>query len=197
MRTRRTILPALLGTMVLATACVAQAQNSENLLPLAVGNAWQYELTSSRRSRVDTSVQTIAIDRDTVMGGIRMYRVPLGNDGAWFGNGVGGVYAWGRELGPDPVLFFRYPLAKGESYEFHTGGPTFTIAVVAVDEVVELPSGSARCIHYRMRSDKDEEAHVLIDPRIGVVKFGSGSIDQSSRRSEGGVLKSFTLQETR
>ena len=196
MRTLPTSLPALVITMLLVVTCVTQAQQSPSLLPLAVGNSWSYEMTSSRRGRVDTALQTIAIDRDTVMSGIRMYRAPLGS-GAWFGNGDGGVYAWSDDFSSEPVLFFRYPLAKGEGYEFTADRQTFTIDVIAVDEIVELASGSARCIHYRMRSEEGEEAHVLIDPAIGVVKIASGNTDRPSRESVGGILKSFALQQTR
>ncbi len=115
------------------------------ILPLQVGNSWEYQRTSydSLGSIVMIDSVTERVARDTLISGERWYiwQTPAGlsmgtlrSDGYWsFAEGV-------------PALIFLYPSSVNQTYMISASGPTMRIA--AVDTLIPMVGGTFPCIAY-------------------------------------------------
>lgn len=119
------------------------------ILPMQVGNSWQYQRTS-----YDTQGSVLALDtvteriaRDTLIQGERWY--------IWetsYGLSMGTIRSDGYWVlaGNQASLTFRYPVSAHDTYMVTEAGPT--IRILAVDTLIAVPCGTFPCIAYEQLS---------------------------------------------
>jgi hypothetical protein len=148
------------------------------LVPLDVGNEWEYEITryDSTGNINFQNNYTSKIFKDTVINGIRWYcDIPYyirnwytnKSDGYWifFKAGSHGV------LQDTSLLLYKYPTYVGEIY----GNPNYPFEVVSVDVEVIVPAGKFRTIHFSQVLSSSNSPLVTshetyICPGIGFIK---------------------------
>ncbi len=122
------------------------------ILPLQVGNSWEYRRTSYDGQGTIVAVDTVTerVARDSIVSGERWYiwqttyGLSMGtnrSDGYW-------VLVAGQA-----ALTFGYPASVNETYMVTEAGPTMHI--LAVDTLIAVPYGTTPCIAYEQLTFPD------------------------------------------
>jgi len=122
------------------------------IIPLQVGNAWEYRRTSYDTLGSVAALDTLAerIARDTLLSGERWY-IWETNFGLSMGTTRSDGY-WTLVEG-SPALMFRYPATVNDTYLAAEAGPM--IRILAVDTLLAVPYGTIPCIGYEQLSVRD------------------------------------------
>lgn len=134
----------------------ARPSNANEILPLAVGNRWVYDVTvSDSLGEIQFQfVDSNAVDRDTLINGERWYIIMRGNTNLGLGaNRMDGY--WARNLPPwdsltisdvgPAYLAAKFPAALGETF---LNIDNLITKVLSTDTTVEVPAGSFSCYKY-------------------------------------------------
>jgi len=155
--------------------------NSNQLLPLHVGNQWVYSVTvfDSSGNQTSSYLDTAVVKIDTTIAGLTWYLVPTlpGIDTepglylTYYANENDGL--WERLSSHDTVFqvfFFKYPANEGESWETH---PRDSSCVRAADCQLSVPYGSLHCIKYQMGIEfsRYDSVFAYFKPGLGLVMF--------------------------
>jgi hypothetical protein len=170
------ISPALAAVLVTLASCTSttEPQAPSVILPLTVGNMWIGRATDYRPDTVRIRLDTIMVEKDTVIDGERRSLFNFQNG---YLNRSDGAYFWA--LGPDgaPTLLYKYPAAAGDEvrYAFATGQGNdsirASIRVLSTNEPVTVPAGTFICHHYYRSSNFGQyDSHVYLAPGVGFIK---------------------------
>ncbi|GEM_PF-1524189 len=133
------------------------SNNSDGMVPLKVGNEWiyRYFMYDTSGNEIATFLDTVAVERDTIIGNERWYRVPRLKpaDADFFDfytNRIDGLWVLQRVIGPNSdtafsYLTFKYPTQPGDSWGNFVGDSTRTSSIA---EIIITPSGTDTCIKY-------------------------------------------------
>ena len=147
-----------------------------NIMPLKVGNSWDYLLSTYDAFGNETQVGSII---ETVMG-----RVSIDSE-AWFlledistSSDTETYYlanrrdgSWARDsINASPELYIKYPMSVGDTFEmggFLGGG---AVEVVSLDETVVVPAGSFKCVHF-LNDGATLKIHIYFALGKGRIKY--------------------------
>ena len=168
--------------------------NADRLVPLAVGNQWIYETTTTDSTgKSSTKSDTTRITRDTTIQGEKWFF--FNNDVAPTVSRTDGVYSWDPKTNTARI-FVRYPGTVGSSYE--RGSQRYTIS--SINTTVSVPAGDFACYQVTVTDQNAPRllGTISIAPGIGTIK-----IEALDKRTDGSVkgsirmeLKSYTLKYT-
>lgn len=143
--------------LALSTGCdtATPAVDSEpEIIPLAVGNQWVMHVEGRRDDRSYTFTDTLAVTRDTTIGGETWYyiqhtepRLNVLRD-AYYANRADGLYRLTSAPG-EPFaanLLYKYPAEVGTQY---TVPPGTTLEVAELGVPYTAPYGTAPSVYYR------------------------------------------------
>ncbi len=161
------------------TNCGDSSTNNTNdssvIIPLAVGNSWQYATYRFRSSNSDSiyNIDTVVnnIIREIILnnekwfiGGHEEFALTNRKDGLWMIEEIGdGVF---------PVesasLFFKYPTTVGD--EWHWPSIKDTIRTAGINELIVVPGGTFKCIDYQVKySTPNNYRSLLFAPNVGQI----------------------------
>ena len=160
--------------------------DSNNLIPLALGNEWRYERAKYRFNRSDslttlsdsTSIVMEVVELDSIgnFSGFKIEHIPFWfsykpgtriyyykEDGLYYVQSVGLVYP-----PPEPTekKLLSFPTSIGDKHSFGS----FTIHTIATNEIVKLFSKTYNCIRYSVSSKDEVVGELWITPSIGIIK---------------------------
>ena len=133
-------------SLILLSACgdeeIVTSRDTSVLLPLAVGNTWIYEQTrfDSLGTVLGVSMDTIRIDRDTIINGETWYHRALGihyanrDDGVWL------------NIQATSTIVYKYPMQVGE---FTTNNVNDTTWLIDSKSPVSLLIGQFSAYQYQ------------------------------------------------
>jgi hypothetical protein len=149
-----------------------------DLIPLAVGNKWNYKTTTfdSTGNVINQQNGNTSIIKDTLINGIKWYGYDHDFPGVWNTNKSDGYWQF---LEADSLWFmndtsgvvYKFPTHVGDVY----GNPQYPKEVVSVNERISVPAGDFRTIHITqyltMNSNSLQVSfETYICPGIGFVK---------------------------
>ncbi len=158
-----------------ATCALAEDPAPKEIVPLVVGNRWEYRRTETDRRTGRTfpdETDKAAVHEKRVIGGKTWFRYTEFDDEFWVRSGPDGqseLRDFDEEGDPDPnsgAVFYRYPVAK-VPLEYEVGGSKIT--VVATDRVVTTPAGRFTCYVYRL-VEPGLVVEMSVAPGVGLVK---------------------------
>lgn len=161
------------------------AQKTQQLIPLSVGNRWDYRTTFFTPEGKDYRVVR---DKNYVQGFYdfpqgRLYCVNSFGYALWMRNTARGVEDTGVIAGAGSLeapikvkVYFQYPTQAGNSYKSQfdeDGEPIERVDVVSTNAKVVVPAGTFECIHYRFIELETGMAtlNAYAAPGVGVVKY--------------------------
>ena len=155
-----------------------ELDNSNGLIPLKIGNSWNYEFTDydSSGTIVQTENQINTIVKDTTIMNAIWYSFNYLPNGLWFTNKTDGYWSFvkkgtGNITEDNSLIVFKYPTVAGDIYgNFDT--PT---EVIATDEEITVPAGTFKLIHVKTNYQSSNNYllnsfETYIAPKIGVIK---------------------------
>jgi hypothetical protein len=158
------------------------------MIPLKMGNSWSYVRTNYDSTGIVEYTENITstIDKDTLIDELTWYGYSDTPSGIWFTNKSNGywVYArWnnGNAIVDTMLLIYKYPAIVGDVFDF----PSFRREVVSTNELITVPAGSYKTIHY---SDTFlDSSNYLLDSFEIFVAQGIGLIKrvQIGRKQDG------------
>lgn len=176
------------------------------LYPLALGNSWTY--TTTIRDEDGTIGDTIE-ERNYVKGVVdfedgRFYHVVEFDVAVWTRNTAEGMEEVGCVIDEETdelVIesrypnYYKYPVAKGTTYELFSEVEEETaeqITVTEVDVEVATPAGKFRCLCYELTEveSKSLVQRTWMSPGVGIVKF---EVYDEGKPHVTSILKSFAL----
>lgn len=165
----------LLSLVLLGSGCSGATEPvgaTGVIIPLSVGNKWIGEATDYASGAVfRIRVDTIGVEKDTVIDGERRYLISRQNG---YVNRSDGAYAWGLGQGGDPLLQFKYPAQVGDSVVHGDSTLKIVVHVLSTDEFVTVPAGTYSCFHYFITGNVSQfETDYFVAPNIGYVKVVS------------------------
>jgi len=148
------------GAGELNAACRESGSTCE-IIPLAVGNSWTYEITTydslGQLLDCDTSVETIG--KDSVIDNETWYSIsPI-----WFTNRVDGL--WFNDIGFTEGLLYKYPAQAGDSFKCDLC--TDYKIVQSIDTSINLGQGSFYCLKYLSTVPWGDTSYSYVAPGIG------------------------------
>jgi len=152
--------------------------SSTGLIPLKVGNTWNYKLTvyDSTEVFLYDEEQTSSIIKDTIINNSTWYTYDSTPTGIWFSNNTTGYWVQVKVttgLVPNDTsrVVYRFPTQVGDIY----GDIESPLEVISTDENITVPSGTFKAIH--IRTTLPSSTNYLLDsqetyivPNIGIVK---------------------------
>lgn len=160
---------------------------SGNIIPIKVGNNWDYRLIQYKYDEVDssiiyldTSIVHMNVVKADTLGSfaghyIENYLVYLGWDvsAVVFANKEDGLYI-ARRFG----VFYPPPppkIEKALSYPTFIGDTThfdyYIIRTSSLDEILSLSSGTFKCIVYEVFSENVLVGKLWMSPNVGIIKY--------------------------
>jgi hypothetical protein len=179
-------LPILI-TLSFFSCDVTESSYTSSILPITVGNYWDYQLIQYKYDEVDSSiiyldtslVHMSVVKADTLesFAGfyIEDYIVYLGWDvsAVVFANKEDGLYI-ARRFGffsppPPPKIekALSYPTFVGDSTNFDY----YIIRTLSINEIINISSGSFKCIVYEVFDDNMLVGKLWLTPNVGIVKY--------------------------
>jgi len=168
-------------TALLIYGCseITEPDNSINeLIPLKIGNTWNYKMTSYDSTGVILYYEDInsSIDKDTTINGLKWYGYNSMPPGIWYINKSDGYWTFvkggtGNILNDTSLVVYKYPTQVGEIY-----GVTETLReVISVDEIITVPAGEFKVIHLLTTFVGStnyllDSFEIFITPGVGVIK---------------------------
>ena len=148
------------------------------LIPLKVGNSWNYKLTSYDSSGSISYIenQNSTIIKDTSISNYTWYAYNDAPNGIWFTNKSDGYWAFikantGSIVKDTSMIVFRYPTQVGDIYP----GDYMPMEVIAINEEIIVGARVFQTIH--IISTYTDTTHYLLDsfewfiaPQVGIIK---------------------------
>jgi hypothetical protein len=179
-------LPILI-TLSFFSCDVTESNYTSSILPITVGNYWDYQLIQYKYDEVDSSIiylDTSLVHMNVVKADtlesfagfyIENYIVYLGWDvsAVVFANKEDGLYI-ARRFGffnppPPPKIekALSYPTFVGDStnFDYHI------IRTLSINEIINVSSGSFKCIVYEVFDDNMLVGKLWLTPNVGIVKY--------------------------
>lgn len=174
------------------------------IIPLKIGNTWNSIRTvydsEGNVEYIDNITSTI--DKDTIIEGSTWYGYSDTPEWIWYTNKSDGywVYAkwfYGGSILDTFFLVYKYPVKVGDVYD----GLTWRREVVALDELILVPAGAFRTIHYvdtyiDSSNYLQDSFDTFVAKRVGIVK-----LTQIGKKSDGSKyvvfneeLENYTLK---
>ncbi len=176
-----TLLFAAILLTIVAVNCDHSTQPKDevgDILPLKVGNSWNYTRTWTRLdSVVVDSVTMVVRSRDTVLGVsgynvdnliigpiifLEMYMLDNRSDGLYY-------VLWALTEPPSiPSLSkaLPFPTHLGEVISFHG----YTITTESISDQIMVPAGTYNCVKYVARTDSIVIGTIWSKPNLGLVR---------------------------
>lgn len=146
------------------------------LIPLKVGNSWNYTEISydSSGSIIQTQNVNRTMVKDTSILNYTWYADNEAPDGVWFTNKPDGHWAFikantGLIINDTTILVYKYPPQVGDIYGDSS-------EVVSIDEGITVPAGRFRAIHIVGKNPNSigytlmYSCELFIAPQVGIVK---------------------------
>jgi hypothetical protein len=150
----------LVGLLSVVTMqCSKKDSEGNQIMPLSVGNVWEFVDENGRDATSIRIVDRVDID------GQKWYRSA---DQVCFRNGNGGLWAY-YEYDNNYELVFKYPASIGDIYNIDEHGYD-SVKVVSKDTRVSVPAGEFDCYHYVSYSGETKYDQYAC-PGIGLVKM--------------------------
>ena len=151
---------------------------SAGIIPLKVGNSWNYKLTSYDSSGSISYIenQNSTIIKDTSISNYTWYAYNDVPNGIWFTNKSDGYWAFikantGSIINDTLIFVYKYPTNVGDIY----GDPASPMVVMAINKFLSVPAGTFNVIH--IVSTSVDTTNYLIDsfelfiaPQVGIIK---------------------------
>lgn len=198
----------LIIVTLLFTYCCSEPTESipfpSKLIPLKIGNNWNSIRTvydsEGNVEYTDSIISTI--DKDTTIEGSTWYGYSNIPPGIWYTNKSDGYWVYakffnGGSLIDTFLLVYKYPAKVGDVYD----GLTYRREVVALDELIFVPAGTFRTIHFvdtyiDSSNYLQDSFDTFVAKRVGIVKR-----IQKGRKSDGSKyvvldeeLENYTLK---
>lgn len=160
---------------------VGPVPTDSRILPLSVGNSWNYAVTWARLDSIapadSVTMRVRALDtvmsfigyqvENLIVGPFTMNEMMLAGrpDGLYIGE-------WGHTVPPqEPVVrrILPYPTRQGDTVRY----ASYTIETESVHTPVTVPAGSFQCIKYVARIDTSVVGLIWIEPDVGIVRAWS------------------------
>ena len=198
----------LVSSLLLFSSCSestsSELDNSNGLIPLRIGNSWNYEFTDydSSDAIVQTENQIETIVNDTTIINSIWYSYNYLPNGFWFTNKTDGYWSFvkkgtGNIANDTSTIVFKYPAKVGDIY----GNAETPTEVIETDEEITVPAGTFKVIHIKtdyqfLKNYLLNSFDTYISPKIGVIKEM-----QNGKKPDGNTfvvfkreLKSYTLK---
>jgi len=151
------LLILLLSILILSCSESTEPDSSTfSFIPLTIGNKWEYKVTDfdSTGNVINQIYGTRTIFEDTVVKGITWYAYTGDFRGNWNTNKSDGYWVFvegdsGQSINDTSWIEYKFPTQVGEVY----GNPDYPTEVVSTNEIISVPAGSFRTIHYRIQLD--------------------------------------------
>jgi len=121
------------------------------IIPLDMGNSWSYVRTNYDSTGIVEYTEDITstIDKDTLIDELTWYGYSDTPEGIWFVNKPDGYWGFARRNNGSSIidtmlLVYKYPAIVGDVFDF----PSFRREVVSINELITVPAGSYKTIHY-------------------------------------------------
>ncbi|MES2767074.1 MAG: hypothetical protein V4642_14460 [Bacteroidota bacterium] len=201
MRFKNVVFSAVFISVIFLGSCAEDAVVSppkeDVLMPLKVGNTWNYLImmrdSSTTTNETNSGPLSMSIAGDTTISGSKWYGMAMPYAGiyVYYQNKADGVWANFQGMST-PMLMFKYPADLNSGYPYK---------LVSKTESVVVPAGTFSCYHYQHVSVENPVnfEHYYLAPNIGIVKQtksdggdnGSGGTYLSTSTME---LQSYTLK---
>jgi hypothetical protein len=172
---------AFIAIAILISNCSdsTEPENSAaELIPLKVGNSWNYKLTSYDSSGSISYIenQNSKIIKDTNISNHTWYAYNDAPDGIWYTNKSDGYWAFiksntGAIVNDTSVIVFKYPTQVGDIYS----NSYMSMEVIAINEELIVSAGVFRTIH--IKSVYEDTTNYLLDsfewfiaPQVGIIR---------------------------
>ena len=172
---------AFIAIAILISNCSDSTEpgnSATELIPLKVGNSWNYKLTSYDSSGSISYIenQNSTIIKDTSISNYTWYAYNDVPNGIWFTNKSDGYWAFikantGLITNDTSIFVYKYPTEVGDIY----GDPNSPMEVVAIDEEIIVGARVFQTIH--IISTYTDTTHYLLDsfelfiaPQVGIIK---------------------------
>lgn len=137
------------------------------LLPLKVGNVWNYEATyyDSSKNVLYKDFKNITITGDTIINNQLWYNIDFGGyfHPVAYRNNLEGLLV--HEFNSTSILY-KYPIKLGEIFDTSS---TFFGTLASIDEIIFVPAGNFSCYNYQKVYQKIK-VNNYISPGIGIIK---------------------------
>jgi hypothetical protein len=165
MRNKLTILLLFVVTTIGCKSGTSAPEENKVILPLAIGNTWQYQTTSydSNKKVTDVRTDTTLIQDTSQINGEIFYfsranifsRTGYKNesDGLW-------VHKEGEAMAPYTILFIPYPISVN-TVEWQSMPFVSSIVLLNTDTVITVPAGSFHTLQYRHDYLVDSSGHTV------------------------------------
>jgi hypothetical protein len=175
---------SLLLLILLAASCdkSTNPKPPDVLIPLAIGNQWEYAITDYDTNSVVISVDTVLLEivKDTVIQNMTFYIITA--DGIrdpeifWPSNQSDGV--WLFILADSTMaLAFEYPASVGDRITFGQD----SMVVAHSNASVAVPAATFQCYQYNQYSSNLLEQIWYFSPNVGLVKTEDWARTQGGR----------------
>ena len=147
----------------------ANPPGSNEVMPLKIGNAWNFRVITFYTSYTDTTFYSLRITGDTTIDSKKHYLVSFGSTTMIMINKYDGLYIRSSD-GADEKIF-HYPAKVGDKFYNNKHD---TCEVVSLSEKVIGPTGSFNCIFYEsfyITSNTYINCKTYVHPGIGLVLF--------------------------
>ena len=153
---------------------VTNSEPSKDIMPLAIGNQWQFEIlrVDSAGDPVSLDSQSTIIVSDTIISGQTWYHyrtdVIQSADLPVLRNAGDGLWITGPDASDQPYLLAKYPAATGDTWTNASGNDTLTVRGTAVS--VTVHAGTYECLEYAIHRSSGDSTINYYAPGTGLVK---------------------------
>ena len=153
---------------------ITNSEPSEDIMPLAIGNRWTYEIL-----RLDPLGDTVSLDSqstvivgDTVISGQTWYQyetdVIQSSDLPDLRNASDGLLITGPDSTYPPYLLAKYPATTGDTWTNANGDDTLWVRGTKVS--VTVPAGTYECVQYAIHRLSGDSTINYYAPGTGLVR---------------------------
>ena len=175
-------------------------EEKKAIMPLAVGNEWEYGITIHDEGGHNNSASLIikVVGMEEIEGK-SIYEMLVGNENSYLLLEEDGLYNYTKSGGKE-YIEVKYPVAKGDTYIQNDAGNTTTFTVESLDKQLETEAGIFTTIKY-VGIKIDEEAgekyydELYYCPGVGMIKSEEYmTLDGEEEYRNTMVLKSYKLK---
>jgi len=183
------ILCLLIICLFINSICTAHAKEKDEIIPLAVGNEWTYNVYNT--SWKNDTIRKMKITGDTLVNGEKWYILNTDDlENVLCKNDGNGLWQIVSKMYVTPNLALKYPAKVNEENK----ADIFTIKILSIDNDIEVLAGKFNCYSYLITNNTEEELVMHISPGIGIIKMIYNYQNKEIEKNEYQELKSYILK---